>query len=214
MWKEIPGLQLTWSTPLSMTGSLLAVGGKDKDRKAVTAIHHYQPYTGVWVKVGDLPSPRYSCTCAMTTDRDMLVAGGRIDECGNKTERVDLAQFLHWFTIPKFEYTHSSAATEIFLVSILVSIHFIALIIEIPIGEIVSRLLQSVTVHLLGQRSNDQPNNTYHYVSIIMQHSTLHCHMTGHTNTMHDVFYTYVCKYHIMHDVCTFYITLPCDWTY
>ena len=42
IWKEIiPGLQLTWSTPLSMTGSLLAVGGWDKDGKAVTAIHYY-----------------------------------------------------------------------------------------------------------------------------------------------------------------------------
>ena len=92
IWKEIPGLQLTNSTPLSTTGSLLAVGGKDKDRKATTTIHHYQPDTGVWVKVGDLPSPRYNCTCAMTTDREVLVAGGRQDEPGMTTlERVDLA---------------------------------------------------------------------------------------------------------------------------
>ena len=69
IWKEIPGLQLTWSTPLSMTGSLLAVGGKDEDDKAMTAIHHYQPDIGVWMKVEDLPSPCYGCTCAMITDK-------------------------------------------------------------------------------------------------------------------------------------------------
>jgi N-acetylneuraminic acid mutarotase len=43
----------------------------------VTAIHLYQPDTEEWVKVGDLPTPRYCCTCAMITDREMLVAGGR-----------------------------------------------------------------------------------------------------------------------------------------
>ena len=76
IWKEISGLQTTNSTPLSISGSLVAVGGKDKDRKAMTAIHLYQPGTGEWVKVGDLPIPRCYCTCTMITDREMLVAGG------------------------------------------------------------------------------------------------------------------------------------------
>ena len=31
LWKEIAGLQVTWSTPLSMSGWLLAVGGRDED---------------------------------------------------------------------------------------------------------------------------------------------------------------------------------------
>ena len=77
IWKEIPGLQTTFSTPLSISGSLLAVGGRDKGGKAVTAIHLYKPHTGEWVKVGDLPTPRSSCTCAMIADRELLVAGGR-----------------------------------------------------------------------------------------------------------------------------------------
>ena len=76
IWKEISGLQTTLSTPLSISGSLLAVGGEHKGRKAVTEIHLYQPDTGEWVKVGDLPTPRYNCTCAMITDREMVVAGG------------------------------------------------------------------------------------------------------------------------------------------
>ena len=76
IWKEIPGLQTTHSTPLSIRGSLFAVGGVDRDHKAVTAILLYQPDTGEWVKVGDLPTPRYWSTCAMITDTEMLVAGG------------------------------------------------------------------------------------------------------------------------------------------
>ena len=77
IWKEIPGLLTTRSTPLSISGSLLAVVGRNKGSKAATAIYLYQPDTGEWVKVGDLPTPRYRCTCAMITDREMLVAGGR-----------------------------------------------------------------------------------------------------------------------------------------
>ena len=73
----MPGLQTTRSTPVSIRGSLLAVGGRDKDDKAVSAIHLYQPDTGEWVKVGDLPTPQYHCTCAMITDdREMLVVEG------------------------------------------------------------------------------------------------------------------------------------------
>ena len=74
-WKEISGLQTTNSTPFSISGSLLAVGGL-KNLKTVTSIHLYQPGTGEWVKVGDLLTPRCLCTCAMITDREMVVAGG------------------------------------------------------------------------------------------------------------------------------------------
>ena len=76
MWSEVSGLQLTDSTPLSISGSLLAVGGKDKDHKAVTAIHLYQPDTGKWVKVGDLPTLRRDCICSKITDKEILVAAG------------------------------------------------------------------------------------------------------------------------------------------
>ena len=92
MWKEISGLQTTYSTPLSISGSLLAVGGMDKDCKTVivTAIHLYQPDTGDWVKVGDLPTPRCDCTCAMITDRDLLVAGGM--NGSDRLKMMDIAQ--------------------------------------------------------------------------------------------------------------------------
>ena len=89
IWKEISRLQTTCSTPLSISGSLFAVGGMDKDRKALTAIHLYQPDTGEWVKVGDLPTLRYHCTCAMITDREMVVAGGWSG--GDRQKRMDIS---------------------------------------------------------------------------------------------------------------------------
>ena len=67
---------MTWSTPLSISGALLAVGGVDKFGAEVSAIRLYQPDTGEWVKVGDLPTPRSECTCAMIGARELLVAGG------------------------------------------------------------------------------------------------------------------------------------------
>ena len=75
IWKEIPGLYLD-STPLSIRGSLFAVGGKKERFKLTTAIHLYQPDTEKWVKVGDLSTPRRDCICEKITDKEMLVAGG------------------------------------------------------------------------------------------------------------------------------------------
>ena len=91
IWKSISGLGLYGSTPLSLSGSLLALGGQGmKDGKAVTAIHHYRPETGEWVKVGDLPSPRSHCTCVRMSNGEILVAGGW-DEKRLKT--TELASF-------------------------------------------------------------------------------------------------------------------------
>ena len=77
-WKELPQLPVTCAAPLSISGSLLAVGG-DKDLKAVSALHLYQPDAGQWVKVADLPSPRYLCTCNRISDKELIVAGGDDD---------------------------------------------------------------------------------------------------------------------------------------
>ena len=86
--KEIPGLQFTRSSPLSIGGSSLAIGGSNKNKDAVSEIHLYKPDTGEWVKVGDLPTPRSRCTSVMLTDRELLVAGGW--DGRNMSKRVDI----------------------------------------------------------------------------------------------------------------------------
>ena len=86
-WKEKRRQGIAQSAPLSISGSLLAIGGRDiTSYKGVTTIHLYQPDTGKCVKVGDLPTPRSTCTCAMITDREILVAGG-----GKTSKTLDLA---------------------------------------------------------------------------------------------------------------------------
>ena len=92
IWKKISGLQVKGSSPLSISGSLLAVGGKDKGG-AVSGFHLYQPDIGEWTKVGDLPAPRYQCTCTALTNRELLVAGGE-DAYGYRLKSVDIALML------------------------------------------------------------------------------------------------------------------------
>ena len=91
IWKKIPGLQVRYSSPLSISGSLLAVGGWDKDRRVASTLYLYQADTGEWVKVGDLPTPRFNCTCTALTNTELLVAGGREVATGNRLIRsVDI----------------------------------------------------------------------------------------------------------------------------
>ena len=90
-WKELPQLPVTQAVPLSISGSLLAVGGY-KDRKAVSALHLYQPDAGQWVKVGDLPSPRCLSTCVMISEKELLVAGGATRALGTQLNKVELAE--------------------------------------------------------------------------------------------------------------------------
>ncbi len=76
IWETISPLNVKCSTPLSIGGHLLAFGGRLSLGSGVTSIQHYQPDTNKWVKVGDMPSPRYSCTYAVTNNGDILIAGG------------------------------------------------------------------------------------------------------------------------------------------
>ena len=88
IWKEISELDVIYSTPLSISGSLFALGGR-KDGKDLTTIQLYQPETGKWLKVGDLPHPRCLCTSAMINDREVMVVGGCED--WHATHRTDIA---------------------------------------------------------------------------------------------------------------------------
>ena len=64
------------SAPLNVGGSLLAVGGRGNHYNPVSSIHLYQPDTRRWVKVGDLPTARFNCTCSVLRSGEVIVAGG------------------------------------------------------------------------------------------------------------------------------------------
>ncbi len=78
IWKKISPLNVAYSTPLSIGGCLLALGGMSQGN-GVTSIQHYRPESDDWIQVGDLPSPLSDCTCAVINDGDVLVAGGHND---------------------------------------------------------------------------------------------------------------------------------------
>ncbi len=83
LWQTIEDTPLEYSAPLSIGRSLLAVGGWDDKHNSSSSIHLYQPDTRRWVKVGDLPTPRYCCTCSVLPSGEIIVAGGQINSYTN-----------------------------------------------------------------------------------------------------------------------------------
>ena len=72
IWQSLPDTPLEYSTALAFNGALLAVGGGTYGN---TAIYHYQPSSESWIKVGDLPTERFDCTCIILPSGDLYVAG-------------------------------------------------------------------------------------------------------------------------------------------
>ena len=76
---KIAPLNCDLSSPISLEGSLLALGGWDPKKKCfVSTIQRYVPETNTWVLAGELPRPLYDCTCITTTGR-LHVFGGASD---------------------------------------------------------------------------------------------------------------------------------------
>ena len=78
LWQTTEDIPHYDSAPLNVRGSLLAVGGRDDRLNPVSSIHLYQPDTRRWVKVGDLPTAQYNCTCSVLPSGEVIVAGGKV----------------------------------------------------------------------------------------------------------------------------------------
>ena len=79
IWNKIAPLNCDNSSPLSLGGSLLALGGHDiKKECCVSTIQRYVPETNTWVPAGELPHPLQNCTCIITAGR-LHVFGGYSD---------------------------------------------------------------------------------------------------------------------------------------
>ena len=92
-WHTFPDTPLECSAVLALRGSLLAVGGRHISDDPSSAIHLYQPESGQWVKVGDLPTARNACSCTLLPSGEILVAGG-YNKQGSSSyyiSRVDVA---------------------------------------------------------------------------------------------------------------------------
>ena len=90
LWQTLQEVPLVCSAPLSIGRSLLAVGGEVDRVHPSSSIHLYQPDTRRWVKVGDLPTARFNCTCSVLPSGEAIVAGGQTFENANiKIQTVD-----------------------------------------------------------------------------------------------------------------------------
>ena len=67
-WQTLTDPPLTLSTVLVLNGALLTVGGYGS-----SAIHHYQPSSRSWVKVGDLLTERQQCACTVLPNQFSLM---------------------------------------------------------------------------------------------------------------------------------------------
>ena len=88
LWQEVEQTPLARSAPLTVGGSLLAVGGLNHDNPS-SSIHLYQPDIRRWVKVGELPTARCNCTCSEIPSREVFIAGGY-----NGSHRISTINFL------------------------------------------------------------------------------------------------------------------------
>ena len=79
VWKTLPDTPLKNSAAASLSGNLLAVGGKSDKTTASHTVHVFLPITNSWVRVttGDLPEPHYNCTAVQLSSNQLLVLGGR-----------------------------------------------------------------------------------------------------------------------------------------
>ena len=79
LWNKIAPLNCERSSPLSLGGSLLALGGWDIKKKCcVSTIQRYVPETNTWVLAGELPCRLQNCICIMVAGR-LHVFGGYSD---------------------------------------------------------------------------------------------------------------------------------------
>ena len=76
-WQLLPDAPLQHSTPLALTGALLAVGGGDLFNPTNT-IHVYLPKSKEWVKAGEMPAGRSCCSCVILPNGEIMVIGNRL----------------------------------------------------------------------------------------------------------------------------------------
>ena len=77
IWRKLPSRNYSNSCPLNIEGSLLALGGRDREKQCgVSTIQCYVPETNTWVAAGELPLGVFDCTCIVTSGK-LYIIGGR-----------------------------------------------------------------------------------------------------------------------------------------
>lgn len=86
-WAVLPEPPLSNSGAVTVSGYLLAVGGRDQ-HTCKKDVHMFFPGTNEWLKVSEIQYPRHSCSCVPLSNKKFVVVGG-MDEEMEYSCRVD-----------------------------------------------------------------------------------------------------------------------------
>ena len=92
VWHQLADTPVILSTCTSLHGRLLAVGGKDSDGKATTAIHMYNTTTNSWEVISHMTTPRSQCLVVVLPHNELMVVGG-LTPVG-ETKSVEIASVI------------------------------------------------------------------------------------------------------------------------
>ena len=77
VWETLPNTPYYRSFPVTISNTLLTVGGSDEPRggKPTTSLQMYNHTTNLWTRVGDLPEPMKDCHCTVMSGK-LIILGG------------------------------------------------------------------------------------------------------------------------------------------
>ena len=78
IWRALPDVPARWSTPASLCGQLVAVGGR-----RVSTIHQYNMTSRSWEAIGSMPTARIASLVVVLPGDKMLVVGGDVGSDGS-----------------------------------------------------------------------------------------------------------------------------------
>ena len=95
VWHQLADTPVTLSTCTSLSGQLLAIGGKDIAGKILTAIHMYNPATNSWEVISHMGTPRTYCLVAVLPHNELMVVGGQTSDSNlTGTVSVEIATIV------------------------------------------------------------------------------------------------------------------------
>ena len=87
IWKPAPSIPALWSTPATVCGKLVAVGGHTRPNPT-NAIHLYQ--SGKWTCIGHMSYSRRDSIVAVLRNDTLIVVGGLAPNCTDDVEIISV----------------------------------------------------------------------------------------------------------------------------
>lgn len=90
LWKEVTSPPVTDATYVCINDQLVAIGGKDSNKKTVKAIFVYYPTTDSWKVISQMATPRWACIAAVLPGNmdQLMVIGGYTNKTLNDSVEV------------------------------------------------------------------------------------------------------------------------------